>query len=70
MTYAENVDNGVTLVSIQGAHTIDFAIAVLGMLDDVAALATTQYREIKIGGDELNCRSVVNLLACPISGVA
>ncbi len=49
--YSEQAENGVTLVTIQGAHTIDLAIAVLGPLADVPALATTQYPEIEFGDD-------------------
>jgi predicted dehydrogenase len=49
MSFAEDAANGVTLVTIQGAHTLDFAIAVLGPFADIAALATTQYPEIEVG---------------------
>ena len=49
MTFAEDARNGVTLVSIQGAHTLDFAIAVLGSLAELSALTTTQYSEVKVG---------------------
>ena len=49
--YLEDPENGVNLVTIQGAHTIDLAIAVLGGLLDVAALTTAQYPEIEIGED-------------------
>ena len=49
MAFAEDADNGVTLVTIQSAHTIDFAIAVLGPLAELAALTTTQFPEIQVG---------------------
>ena len=49
MAFAENAENGVTLVTIQGAHTIDFAIALLGPLADLAALTTTQFPNIGVG---------------------
>ena len=49
--YTEKAENGVTLVTIQGAHTLDLAIAVLGELVNVTALNTTQYPEIEIGDD-------------------
>jgi len=49
MTYAEDPDNGVTLLSIQGAHTIDLAIALLGGFADLSAIAATQYRDIRVG---------------------
>jgi predicted dehydrogenase len=47
--YLEKPENGVNLITIQGAHTIDLAIAVLGGLVNLAALATTQYPEIEVG---------------------
>ena len=47
--YLEKPENGVNLVTIQGAHTIDLAIAVVGGLADMIALTTTQYPEIKVG---------------------
>ncbi len=49
--YSEKAENGVTLVTIQGAHALDLAIALLGELLDVDALATTQYPQITIGDD-------------------
>jgi predicted dehydrogenase len=49
--YLEKPENGVNLITIQGAHTIDLAIAVLGGLVTLAALATIQYPEIRIGED-------------------
>jgi len=49
MAFAENADNGVTLVTIQGSHTIDFAIALLGPWAELDALATIQYPEVQVG---------------------
>ena len=49
MAFAEKVANGVTLVTIQGAHTVDFALAMLGPFADLSALTSTQYPEVKIG---------------------
>ena len=49
--YLEEPKNGVNMVTIQGAHTIDFAIAVLGELDELAALNTRQYQVIEAGDD-------------------
>lgn len=49
MEFAEDATNGVTLVSIQGAHTFDLAIAVLGRFATLSALTTTQYPQVKIG---------------------
>ena len=45
------MENGTTLVSIQGGHTIDLAIALLGELGDVVALATTPFPEVEVGDD-------------------
>ena len=47
--YTEDPGNGVTVITIQAAHTIDLATALLGGIADLAALATTQYPEIRIG---------------------
>jgi predicted dehydrogenase len=46
MAFAEDANNGVTLVSIQGAHTLDLTIAVLGEYSDLSALTTTQFPEV------------------------
>ena len=74
MTFAEDGANGVTLVTIQGAHTFDLAIAVLGEFASLSALATTQYPKLKIGDDgEERVRTIsdhVFLQAQLSSGVA
>lgn len=49
MAFGEQADNGVTLVTIQGAHTLDLAWNLLGNLDGLTALATTQYPQVEIG---------------------
>jgi predicted dehydrogenase len=49
MAFAEDAENGVTVVTIQGAHTIDFAIALLGPWADLNALTTIQYPEVQVG---------------------
>ncbi len=49
MAFAEDAGNGVTLVTIQGAHTIDFAIALLGPLTELTALTTTQFPNVQVG---------------------
>ena len=49
MAFAEDAENGATLVTIQGAHTVDFAIALLGPWADLTALATTQYPDVQVG---------------------
>ncbi len=51
MTYAEDPASGVTVLSIQGAHTVDFAIALLGGFADISAIAATEYVDIAIGND-------------------
>ena len=50
MAFAEKPENGVTLATIQGAHTLDTAIAVLGELAGASALAATQYPEVEVHG--------------------
>ena len=47
--YLEAPENFANLVTIQGAHTVDLAIMVAGALEDLSALATAQYPEIKAG---------------------
>ena len=50
--YLEDPGNFANLVTIQGAHTIDLAITVAGMIGDLSALATAQYPEIRVGDDK------------------
>ncbi len=49
--YLEEPANFANLVTIQGAHTIDLAVAVAGTLADLNALTTRQYPEIAAGAD-------------------
>ena len=49
--YLEDPASFANLVTIQGAHTIDLAVAVAGALGDGSALATAQYPEIRAGDD-------------------
>jgi predicted dehydrogenase len=49
MAFAEDAENGVSLVTVQGAHTVDFAIALLGPWADLTALTTTQYPDVQLG---------------------
>ena len=51
MVFGEDAKNGVTLITIQGAHTFDLAIAVIGEFASLSALATTQYPEVTLGDD-------------------
>ncbi len=39
-----------TLATIQGAHTIDLATAVLGDFADLTALGSTQYPQVTVEG--------------------
>jgi predicted dehydrogenase len=49
MAFAEEAENGVTLITNQGAHTLDLAIAVLGPFRDLSALTTIQFPEVEVG---------------------
>jgi predicted dehydrogenase len=49
--YLEDPENGVNMVTIQGAHTIDTALLVVGAIRDISSLNTTQYPEIEAGDD-------------------
>ena len=49
MIYSEAPESGVSLVTIQGAHTVDLAIAVLGEITGASALTTIQYPEVEVG---------------------
>ena len=51
MVFAEKPEAGVNLVIIQGAHTIDLMIALLGGLADASALATRQYPQVAVEGE-------------------
>ncbi len=50
VAYTEDPANGVTVITIQAAHTIDVAVALLGDMAAISTLATTQYPVIRIGG--------------------
>ena len=56
MIFAEKPDAGVNLVIIQGAHSIDLAIALVGGLADVGAIAVRQYPEPQVKGEGRNVR--------------
>ncbi len=49
--YLEDPANFANLVTIQGGHTIDLAIALTGTFSDASALATAQYPEINADGE-------------------
>ena len=52
VAYTEEPSNGVTVISIQAAHSIDLAIALLGGVAAFSALATTQFPSVRIGDGE------------------
>ena len=61
--YLEDPASFANLVTIQGAHTIDLAIALAGHLSSVAALLTAQYPDIEIGdGHEVQKRATFDHL--------
>ncbi len=49
--YLEDPENGVNMVTIQGAHTMDAALFVVGAIEDLSSLNTTQYPEIEAGDE-------------------
>ena len=48
-SYTEDPETGVNLVTIQAAHTMDLVIALLGGIDDLSAMLTTQFPLVQIG---------------------
>jgi len=48
LAFSEAAENGVTLATIQGAHTLDLVIAVLGPFSDLSALASTQFPQVRV----------------------
>lgn len=62
--YTEDPETGVNLVTIQGAHTLDLVIDLLGPFVDISALATRQYPMIRVGdGAPQQRRTFDHLLA-------
>ena len=51
MVFAEKPEAGVNLVIIQGAHTIDLMIALLGDFANASALASRQYPQVAVQGE-------------------
>ena len=49
MAFGEDPENGVTLLTIPGAHTFDFATFLLGEWKFINALTTTQFSDIEVG---------------------
>ncbi len=52
MAFAEKAENGVTLATVQGAHTIDLVISVLGGFTDLSALASIQFPHVAVEGKD------------------
>ena len=52
MAFAEDAANGVTLVTIQGGHTLDLAVALLGPLAGATALTTIQFPVVEVADHE------------------
>lgn len=47
--YLEQPESGMNLVTIQTAHTLDYMTSLLGPLDSLSALLTTQYPDLQVG---------------------
>ena len=62
LAFAEDVRNGVTLATIQGAHTLDLVTALLGDLAEPAVLATTQFPTVTVEGQGARTRMVADHL--------
>ena len=52
VAYTENPSNGVSVITVQAAHSTDLAMALLGGVAAFSALATTQFPTIRIGNGE------------------
>ncbi len=52
--YLEDPESFANLVTIQGAHTVDLALAVAGALAEANGLATARYPEIDADGERLS----------------
>ena len=50
--YLEDPQNFANLITIQAAHTIDMAVAIVGGLADLSALTTVQFPDIRVGDDQ------------------
>lgn len=51
MVFAEKPEAGVNLVIIQGAHTVDLMISLVGGLADASALTSRQYPQVAVKGE-------------------
>ncbi len=51
MTFAEKPDAGMNLVIIQGMHTLDLMLSLVGGLADASALAVRQYTSVSVKGE-------------------
>lgn len=57
--YLEKPESATNLTTVQTAHTVDFAIRLIGQLVSLAALTTVQYPELEVGLQKSPFRRVV-----------
>jgi predicted dehydrogenase len=57
--YLEDPAVGMNLTTIQGAHTMDFALRLTGPLTSLSALTTVQYPHVRVGDDALPLRRTI-----------
>lgn len=63
MAFGEDAGNGATLVTIQGGHTVDLALHLLGGFAAAGGLATTQFPSVELGqAREVHRRSTADHL--------
>ncbi len=57
--YLEKPESGMNLMTIQTAHTVDFATMLVGPLSSLAALTTIQYPELDVGEPPVSYRRTI-----------
>ena len=62
LAFAEDGRNGVTLATIQGAHTLDLVTALLGDFAEPLVRATTQFPTVMVEGQVARTRTVADHL--------
>ena len=62
LAFAEDGRNGVTLATIQGAHTLDLVTALLGDFAEPLVRATTQFPTVMVEGQGARTRTVADHL--------
>lgn len=58
MEFAEDASNGVTLLTIQGAHTLDGSLGAIGQEARLRMVSTTQYPTVRLENGEQRRRSI------------